>query len=106
MEHTHSEHDSKHEPPVTYAEVNDTVLKMMEPPGTGWFLLLFSCLFLLAIGASSWFYQMWSGFGESGKSHPIGWGTYITNFVFWVGIAHSGTLISAVLYLLDRKSVV
>jgi Ni/Fe-hydrogenase subunit HybB-like protein len=99
MEHTHSHHDSKKEAPLTYAEVNDTVLKMLEPPGTGWFLLLFSCLFFLAIGATCWFYQMWSGFGESGKSHPIGWGTYITNFVFWVGIAHSGTLISAVLYL-------
>ena len=92
-------HHSKKEAPVTYAEVNDTILKMLEPPGTGWFLLLFTCLFFLAIGASCWFYQMWSGFGESGKSHPIGWGTYITNFVFWVGIAHSGTLISAVLYL-------
>lgn len=99
MEHTHNEHDTHKDAPVTYAEVNDTVLKMLEPPGTGWFLLLFTCLFFLAIGASCWFYQMWSGFGESGKSHPIGWGTYITNFVFWVGIAHSGTLISAVLYL-------
>jgi molybdopterin-containing oxidoreductase family membrane subunit len=99
MEHTHNDHDPKKEPPVSYAEVNDTVLKMLEPPGTGWFLLLFTCLFFLAIGASCWFYQMWAGFGESGKSHPIGWGTYITNFVFWVGIAHSGTLISAVLYL-------
>ena len=54
-------HDSKKEAPVTYAEVNDTILKMLEPPGTGWYLLLFTCLFFLAIGASCWFYQMWSG---------------------------------------------
>jgi molybdopterin-containing oxidoreductase family membrane subunit len=39
------------------------------------------------------------GMGVSGLNTPVGWGVYITNFVFWVGIAHSGTLISAVLYL-------
>lgn len=84
---------------VTYAEVNDTVLRMLEPPGAGWWVLLLTCVSLLAVGGACWVYQMMHGFGMSGKSHPIGWGTYITNFVFWVGIAHSGTLISAVLYL-------
>jgi molybdopterin-containing oxidoreductase family membrane subunit len=39
------------------------------------------------------------GIGVGGQNHPIGWGTYLINFVFWVGIAHSGTLISAILYL-------
>jgi Ni/Fe-hydrogenase subunit HybB-like protein len=91
------------EKPVTYSEVNDLVLRMLEPPGAGWWLLFCSCLGLLAIGGSCWAYQMINGFGASGKSHPIGWGTYITNFVFWVGIAHSGTLISAVLYLFRAK---
>ena len=39
------------------------------------------------------------GLGVAGIGWPVGWGVYITTFVFWVGIAHSGTLISAVLFL-------
>ncbi len=39
------------------------------------------------------------GIGVGGQSIPVAWGTYLINFVFWVGIAHSGTLISAILHL-------
>lgn len=49
------------------------------------------------IGASSWAYQIITGLGVAGIMNPVGWGVYITDFVFWVGIAHSGTLISAIL---------
>ncbi|MBN8548641.1 MAG: polysulfide reductase NrfD [Deltaproteobacteria bacterium] len=89
--------------PVSYQEVNDTVLKMLEPPGAGWYVLLCVCLVCVGIGAASWTHQILHGIGDAGKSHPIMWGAYITNFVFWVGIAHSGTLISAVLYLFRAK---
>lgn len=88
---------------VDYAEVDRAVLKMLEPPTAGWYLQLLIMLSLVALGGSCWAYQVFRGFGASGKSHPIGWGTYITNFVFWVGIAHSGTLISAVLFLFRAK---
>ncbi len=88
---------------VTYKEVTDTVLKMLEPPKGGWWILLFTMLAMVGIGAWAWTTQIINGIGESGKSHPISWGFYITTFVFWVGIAHSGTLISAVLYLFRAK---
>ncbi|MCO6431284.1 MAG: polysulfide reductase NrfD [Deltaproteobacteria bacterium] len=88
---------------VSYAMVNDLVLRMLEPPGAGWWVLLLTCITLLSWGAVSFAYQLWAGYGMAGNAHPIGWGTYITNFVFWVGIAHSGTLISAVLYLFRAK---
>jgi Ni/Fe-hydrogenase subunit HybB-like protein len=39
------------------------------------------------------------GIGVGGQNNPVHWGTYLINFVFWVGIAHSGTLISAILHL-------
>ncbi len=84
---------------VTYKVVTDSVLRMLEPPTFGWFLLLFVCMCLVGLGAFCWGYQIMTGMQASGKSHPISWGCYITNFVFWVGIAHSGTLISAVLLL-------
>ncbi|MEO0255536.1 MAG: NrfD/PsrC family molybdoenzyme membrane anchor subunit [candidate division WOR-3 bacterium] len=66
------------------------------------FCLTVSLLMLLT-GALSWSYQIIRGIGVSGKTNPVGWKVYITNFVFWVGIAHSGTLISAVLFLLRAK---
>jgi molybdopterin-containing oxidoreductase family membrane subunit len=50
-------------------------------------------------GAYAWLTQIYLGIGMSGKRNPVGWGAYITTFVFWVGIAHSGTLVSAVLLL-------
>jgi hypothetical protein len=70
MDNKHHSEGTVKEPELTYNEVNETILNMLKPPGTGWYMLLFACLFFLAIGASSWFYQMWSGFGESGKSIP------------------------------------
>ena len=47
----------------------------------------------------AWGWQLYRGMGVAGISKPVGWGVYITTFVFWVGIAHSGTLVSAVLFL-------
>jgi len=50
-------------------------------------------------GAACWAYQIAVGVGVAGMNNPVAWGTYLINFVFWVGIAHSGTLISAILHL-------
>ena len=57
-------------------------------------------LAVLGWAAFAWIYQIKVGMGVAGITHPVMWGVYITNFVFWVGIAHSGTLISAILYLM------
>jgi len=88
---------------LDYRTVNDSVLKTMDPPGVGWYFQLAICVFLVLVGAGCWTLQILEGLGRAGIAHPIGWGVYITNFVFWVGIAHSGTLISAVLYLFRAK---
>ena len=88
---------------VTYSLVNRLVLDMLEPPKIGWFCLLGLCMTTAAIGGLCFTYQMLEGMGAAGIAHPIMWGVYITNFVFWVGIAHSGTLISAVLYLFRAR---
>ena len=71
----------------------------MEPPGKKWFMCIAVSLTALAMGMYALFIQVTGGLEISGISHPIGWGVYITDFVFWVGIAHAGTLISAVLFL-------
>lgn len=85
---------------VDYKTVDNLVIKMLEPPTVGWYFLLGTCVALVLLGAFCLTRQFLMGLGAStGINHPIGWGVFITNFVFWVGIAHSGTLISAVLYL-------
>lgn len=48
-------------------------------------------------------YLFWQGVGVWGLNTPVGWGWDITNFVFWVGIGHAGTLISAILFLFRQK---
>lgn len=77
----------------------------------------FSRTYLAALGFSlavvawalfAWGYQIVNGIGVSGLSRPTFWGIYIVNFVFWIGISHAGTLISAILRLTDagwRKPV-
>ncbi len=75
------------------------VLAAMKRPSAAWWIALLVSAGCFALGLGCWLYQMLAGMGVAGIRHPVGWGVYITDFVFWVGIAHSGTLISAVLFL-------
>jgi len=58
-------------------------------------------LLMVLVGLIS--YLVWEGTGIWGLNNPVGWGWAIVNFVFWVGIGHAGTLISAVLFLLRQR---
>ncbi|MDD2941624.1 MAG: polysulfide reductase NrfD [bacterium] len=88
---------------IDYDTVDADILKTLEPPKAGWYMLVALSAFLLSLGAVAWRGQIINGIGRAGITHPIMWGVYITDFVFWVGIAHSGTLISAVLFLFRAK---
>lgn len=62
--------------------------------------LILGSLFTGAVAALlfySWGYQIRNDIGVAGINRPVFWGFYITNFVFWIGISHAGTLISAIL---------
>jgi molybdopterin-containing oxidoreductase family membrane subunit len=83
----------------TYQEIDRTVLATLEPAGGGYWALVGLLALGVLLGAGCWSYQIFKGIGVGGQNNPVGWGTYLINFVFWVGIAHSGTLISAVLHL-------
>ncbi len=88
---------------LSYARIDEDIVRTLRPPSIGWYLILSVAVFGLGLGAICWGGQVLFGIGMSGKNHPIGWAVYITDFVFWVGIAHSGTLISAVLFLFRAK---
>src|SRR5437016_1339248 len=57
----------------------------------------------LVAGLGAWLYQMSNGLAVTGLRWPIYWALYVTNFVFWIGISHAGTLISAILRLVNAK---
>ena len=85
---------------LTFAEIDRTVLNTLKPPARSYWLIVAILFVGVLIGASCWIYQILTGIGVAGMNIPVAWGTYLINFVFWVGIAHSGTLISAILHLL------
>ncbi len=84
---------------LTYAKIDDTVLATLEPPERNYWLTVALLFAGILMGAGCWLYQILTGIGVAGQNNPVHWGTYLINFVFWVGIAHSGTLISAILHL-------
>src|SRR3990172_9695579 len=88
---------------LTYGEIADVVLGALKPPRILYKLILG----LLGAGAMAmlwiWVYQVRSGMWVTGLGIPVGWAVYITNFVFWVGIGHAGTLISAILHLVRSR---
>jgi Ni/Fe-hydrogenase subunit HybB-like protein len=101
---------SQGEPPViepgyTFASVTDKISTIVLRRGTprGWWvglLLSFSLVSLLLYAVS---YLLIAGVGIWGINIPVGWGFAITNFVWWIGIGHAGTLISAILLLLHQE---
>ena len=69
-----------------------------------WFYVSCAILFSIAMFAVWVWYHQWStGLGVTGMNRPVFWGIYITNFVFFIGISHAGTLISAILRLCQAE---
>jgi Ni/Fe-hydrogenase subunit HybB-like protein len=92
-------------PGYTFASVTDKIAAVVltRPPTLGWILgfsVSFSLVMVLFVSVA-WLFT--KGVGIWGINIPIGWGFAIVNFVWWIGIGHAGTLISAILFLLNQK---
>jgi molybdopterin-containing oxidoreductase family membrane subunit len=89
---------------LTLGDIERLVAAPMEskPDKKFYIALSISGTFLL-IGAVLLAMSFYKGVGLWGNNQPVGWGFPIVNFVFWVGIGHAGTLISAILFLLRQK---
>ncbi|MBK7629639.1 MAG: polysulfide reductase NrfD [Ignavibacteriales bacterium] len=72
-------------------------------PNKKYFIALSISVSLLLTGAIFLAFSLYYGTGLWGNNQPVGWAFPIVNFVFWVGIGHAGTLISAILFLLRQK---
>lgn len=68
-------------------------------PGRGFYIALSVLLAVVGFGVILYIRQYVLGLGVTGLNHPVFWGFYIVNFVFFIGISHAGTLISAILRL-------
>ena len=93
------------EPGYTLGSVTDKIssIVLTRPTSNGWFMgfgiaFLLTMMMLFAIS-----YLFVKGVGIWGVTIPIGWGFAIVNFVWWIGIGHAGTLISAILLLLRQS---
>src|SRR3984957_9081347 len=93
------------EPGHTFGTVTEKIsaIVLTRPTSNGWFVgfgvaFLVTMMMLYAIG-----YLFVKGVGIWGVTIPIGWGFAIVNFVWWIGIGHAGTLISAILLLLRQS---
>ena len=93
------------EPGHTFGTVTEKIsaIVLTRPASNGWFLgfgiaFMLTMMLLFATG-----YLFLKGIGIWGDTTPIGWGFEIVNFVWWIGIGHAGTLISAILLLLRQS---
>ncbi|MBI4445281.1 MAG: polysulfide reductase NrfD [Acidobacteria bacterium] len=78
---------------------DEILLDPITRTGKGFYWLV-AVLALIGFGGlGAWVYQLMFGLGVTGLNRPVYWGVYITNFVFFIGISHAGTLISAILRL-------
>src|SRR5262245_35931311 len=83
--------------------INEDLLRPMLHTSARFYVLVACLGALVAAGLGSWLYQIHRGFGVTGIRWPVFWAFYVTNFVFWIGISHAGTLISAILRLVNAQ---
>jgi hypothetical protein len=83
----------------THADVTRDVVATLDPASRGYLMLLGGAVAVFLAGLTTFLVLVKDGLGHAGYNPPIFWSVYITTFVFWVGIGHAGTLISAILFL-------
>jgi molybdopterin-containing oxidoreductase family membrane subunit len=84
----------------TDREINEAVLRPMFETGPRFWILVGVLSAIVLWGLYAWGYMIVHGMGTAGINQPVYWGLFIATFIFWVGISHAGTMISAVLRLL------
>src|SRR5690348_3903137 len=93
------------EPGHTFATLTEKISSIVVRRGTPLFWLAafvpaFTILNIMMVAIAWLFYK---GIGVWGVNIPVAWGFAIVNFVWWIGIGHAGTLISAILHLLKQS---
>lgn len=89
---------------LKYNSIDEEILlRPILKTGRGFYIASSILLAIALFAVWTWYYQLNSGLGVTGMNRPVFWGIYITNFVFFIGISHAGTLISAILRLCQAE---
>lgn len=100
----HSTHETLITGNPTFGSITEDISALTErKTPKQWYFAFALAVSLLMVLVGLLSYLIWEGTGVWGLNNPVGWGWAIVNFVFWVGIGHAGTLISAILFLLRQK---
>jgi len=88
----------------TYRSITSDILNpMMNKAGKFWYLGMTVATLAMVFGLFMIFWTVWQGIGTWGENRTVGWAFEITTFVWWIGIGHAGTFISAILLLFRQK---
>ena len=88
----------------TYHQITEDVCRPVEGKANKWWWMSFTIAFTcMCWGICSLAYTIGNGIGSWGLNKTVGWAWDITNFVWWIGIGHAGTLISAILLLFRQR---
>ncbi len=88
----------------TYGSITSDILNpMMNKAGKLWYLGMTVATMAMLFGVFMIFWTVWQGIGTWGENRTVGWAFEITTFVWWIGIGHAGTFISAILLLFRQK---
>lgn len=90
--------------PIPQEEMNQMVLRPMLKASAGyWLTVVILALVVIFALFGAWLIMVLKGMGLAGIRRPVGWGVFIATFVFWIGISHSGTFISAILRVFNAE---
>ena len=88
----------------SYKQIEDDVLKPTEVfPSKLWLIAISISGFFATVFICTILYIIFNGMGTLGLNNPVGWAFDIINMIFWIGIGHAGTLISAMLFLFRQR---
>lgn len=87
----------------TYSDITEDISRGTETPSTLWWFAVGASAMVALLGVLMLAWTVWKGIGVWGSNRTVGWAWDITNFVWWIGIGHAGTLISAILLLFRQK---
>ena len=84
-------------------EFNDHTLRPLFFTTRAYFIFVLALAIVMAQGVAFFVVQTWKGMGQTAMHEPVFWGSYIATFVFWVGMSHSGTIVSSLLRLTEAN---
>jgi molybdopterin-containing oxidoreductase family membrane subunit len=88
----------------SYQDISDQILgPMVNKPNKSWYLGITLSFGAMVFGLLMMGWTIWQGIGTWGENRTVGWAFEITTFVWWIGIGHAGTFISAILLLFRQK---